>query len=69
MAPLLSIYEAYPSRETLLADKPSIDLNYIIVGTSDDTVATAFVLAGTPDGLPQPLAAVRAAQAGRSRRL
>ncbi len=48
MAPLLSIYEAYPSRETLLADKPSIDLNYIIVGTSDDTVATAFVLAGTP---------------------
>ena len=45
---LLSIYEAYPSREMVLSEKPGIDLCYIILGTSDDTTARQMLLAATP---------------------
>ncbi len=44
----LTIYEAYPSREMTLSEKPGIDLCYIILGTGDDTIARSMLLAATP---------------------
>lgn len=44
----LAIYEAFPSRDTTIGDKPSIDLSYVIMGTRDDTLARSFLAAMTP---------------------
>jgi hypothetical protein len=41
-------YEAFPSRETTIGERPSIDLNYIILGTRDDVVARSFLADSTP---------------------
>jgi hypothetical protein len=45
---MLTIYEAFPSRETTIGERPSIDLNYVILGTRDDVVARSFLADYTP---------------------
>jgi hypothetical protein len=44
----ITMFEAFPSRESTVGDKPSIDLNYIIIGSRDDTFVRAFLSASTP---------------------
>jgi hypothetical protein len=43
-----TIYEAFPSRDTMMGERSSIDLNYIILGTRDDMVARVLLAASTP---------------------
>jgi hypothetical protein len=45
---MLTIYEAFPSRDSTVGEKPSIDFNYIILGTRDDVFARQFLSASTP---------------------
>ncbi len=51
----IQIYEGFPSRESVLGgDSPSVVLNWVVLGTSDDIVAKSLVRAYTPpayDGL------------------
>jgi hypothetical protein len=44
----ITIYEGFPSRETTTGEKPSIETNWIILGTSDDQYARQFLAAFTP---------------------
>jgi hypothetical protein len=51
----ITVYEAFPSREfTAGGDNPSINLNWIVLGTTDELEATNAALAVSPviyDGL------------------
>jgi hypothetical protein len=51
----IQVYEGFPSRETLSGgDSPSVVLNWIVLGTTNDLVVKALVRATTPaiyDGL------------------
>jgi hypothetical protein len=53
--PAIHIHEGFPSRESVSGgDSPSVVLNWIVLGTSDDLFVKAFVRAYTPaiyDGL------------------
>jgi hypothetical protein len=46
--PQVAIYEAFPSRETVLSDRPAIDLCYVILGLNDEAAATQMLLGATP---------------------
>jgi hypothetical protein len=44
----ITMFEAFPSRDMTLGDKPAIDLAYIIMGTRDDDLVRVFLKANTP---------------------
>lgn len=44
----LTIYEAFPSRETTTGEKPSVVTKWILLGTRDDQLARQFLSAWTP---------------------
>jgi hypothetical protein len=47
--PTITIYEGFPSRETVSGgDSPSVVLNWVVLGTSDDLLVKATVRSTTP---------------------
>ena len=44
---MLSIYEAFPSRSMSTGERPTLDVNYILSGTADETIAREFLAGWT----------------------
>jgi hypothetical protein len=51
----LQIYEGFPSREAISGgDNPSVALNWIVLGTDNDSIVKSLVRATTPTGYLDP---------------
>ena len=61
----ITIYEGFPSRETIRGDKPSIETNWVILGTRDDQLAYQFLSACDAHGLHEPAAGIAALEGSR----